>query len=106
MHGSRAALPVTVGPPASRGSRDPEPICGPPQRPGVIDDTASQEQTTARGQDSVSVGHEDLREVVSMPLQLHTSLGVLLMSRTPRPVSTCHQRPWSVHLGNATRESF
>jgi hypothetical protein len=60
-HACRAVLAVAAGPPGGGGHRYLEPLGGSPQRPALLDDTAGQQKPAPRGQQGISVGHEDLR---------------------------------------------
>ena len=66
------------------------------ERPAVIDDQTRQPQTGARGQGSVSVGHEGLLVREAVPRQLHFTTGGLHLSADHRRVTK--QRPWTSHL--------
>ena len=82
VHAGRAVLAVALGPLLSGAPRDVEELGRSSDWPSIIDDQARKPQTMARGQRSVSVGHEGLLACEAVPRQLHFTSGGLHPSTT------------------------
>src|SRR2546421_2077945 len=74
-HPGRTTVAIAAGPTGRGRPRHLEPIRGLRDRPTILDDATGQAQPAKFRQRGITVRHEDLRVMVRMPIQLHTSPG-------------------------------